>query len=142
MIDALLSIKREIAERENIQCDWNIVIPPKLPIKELDACAVLGNALDNAIEACLKSTAGQPFIKLEMHIESKWLLCSITNPIGQIPKIEKGTFLTSKPNTEQHGFGVQNMKQCCEDMGGNLEIFHDTEKFTVRFMLPLDVVWA
>ena len=142
MLDALLSIKREIAQQENILCDWNIVIPPQLPIKELDTCAVIGNALDNAIEACREFKVKQPFIKFDMYTDSNWLLGSITNPVGQVPKIEKELFLTSKLDTEQHGLGIQSMRRCCEDMGGNLEIFYDIKKFTFRFMLPLNVVRA
>lgn len=153
MIDALLSIKREIAGREGIECDWNIVIPPELHVAELDLCAVLGNALDNALEACRKLKGEPPFIKLDIHVvasdngasgngESDWLLCSIVNPVAEPPKVEKGVFITSKPDIEQHGLGLRSMKQCCENMGGNLEIFYDEKRFTVRFILPLNAVGA
>jgi len=139
-IDALLSIKKEIAEREDILCDWQIIIPPNLAINELDTCVALGNALDNAIEACRKYSIEQPIIKLYMYCEHNWVLCGITNPIGQRPQVEKGTFLTLKPDAENHGLGLQGMKQCCENMGGNLEVFYDEDKFTIRFMLPLNNV--
>ncbi|MCL2051310.1 MAG: GHKL domain-containing protein [Lachnospiraceae bacterium] len=142
MFDALLTIKREIAQRENILCDWKIMIPPNLPVQELDTCAVLGNALDNAIEACRKSKLAQPFITLDMYAESGWLLFRITNPIGQVPKIEKGMFLSSKTVPLKHGLGIKSMERCLESMGGNLEIFYDLDKFTLRFMLPLTAVRA
>jgi hypothetical protein len=147
MIDALLSVKQEIAERDNIQCDWQIVIPPHLPVNELDACALLGNALDNAIEACRRISNEQTFIKMNMHCESNWLLCSITNPVGKTPDVEKGFFKTLKPKPlvsqgEEHGIGLQSMERCCKNMGGDIEIFYDEERFTVRFMLPFNVIGA
>lgn len=142
MIDALLSIKREIAEREGVACDWNIMIPPQLSIHELDTCAILGNALDNAIEACRRSEVWQPFIKLDIYCETGWLLCGITNPVGEVPHAEGGIFKTVKSDAEHHGLGLQSMKRCCIDMGGNLEVYYDSKRFVLRFMLPLNVVGA
>ena len=52
VIDALLSNKQSIAMQNGIQFDMELILPARLEIPPADICSILGNSLDNAIEAC------------------------------------------------------------------------------------------
>ena len=56
VIDALLNTKYSIAKENGIQFLLKIFIPEELPVNQCDLGVVLGNALDNAIEATEKCT--------------------------------------------------------------------------------------
>ncbi len=52
MADAILNSKLSVAEKMNIRCDVTADIPDKLPMTDVELCAIMGNLLDNAVEAC------------------------------------------------------------------------------------------
>lgn len=48
--NAVLTAKAEAMEREGVAADFTVSLPRDLPVADMDLCALLGNALDNAIE--------------------------------------------------------------------------------------------
>jgi sensor histidine kinase regulating citrate/malate metabolism len=58
IVDALINNSMEKAKKQNITFDYNIFIPNQLMMDDMDLCIVLGNVLDNAIEACDRITEG------------------------------------------------------------------------------------
>ncbi len=76
MIDALLDTKYSIAKENGIQLFFKkIFIPEELPINQCDLGVVLGNALDNAIEATEKCTGNDKDIEIAMGIKKRhWFL--------------------------------------------------------------------
>ena len=55
VIDTIVTAKRDVAASKNIKFIYNIQIPQNIKADSFDMCVLLGNALDNAIEACEKS---------------------------------------------------------------------------------------
>lgn len=47
-------LNQEFASDSNIQCDFQIDLAKSPPIEDVDLCSILGNTLDNAIEALQK----------------------------------------------------------------------------------------
>ena len=68
VIDALLNTKYSIAKENGIQFLLKIFIPEELPVNQCDLGVVLGNALDNAIEATEKCTGNDKDIEIAMGI--------------------------------------------------------------------------
>ncbi|MDR1158499.1 MAG: GHKL domain-containing protein [Oscillospiraceae bacterium] len=134
--DALVSAKREEAERNRIACNWRIQVPEKLEVLSLDTCVLIGNALDNAIEACLRVDMNR-FIDMELETNRTRLLWILRNTLGRKPK-EDGEFLqTSKTDAARHGIGLRSMKQCCDSLGGVMKWEFNETVFTVLVSLPL-----
>ena len=50
-VDAIINFKYAVAREYGIEFCFNIFIPEELPIEQCDIGVVLGNAIDNAIEA-------------------------------------------------------------------------------------------
>lgn len=79
IIDAILNTKSEIAQNFGIQVEVDIRIR-SFQVDENLICIILGNALDNAIEACSKVTNEKRKIKIIMSDEHSNLFIAVTNP--------------------------------------------------------------
>ena len=72
MIDAVLNSKISIAKTKEIEVNAKAIVPKNLDIKAIDLCVIIGNLINNAIEACLKqSKQSGRFIRIyiDMHKE-------------------------------------------------------------------------
>ncbi|MCC8096982.1 MAG: GHKL domain-containing protein [Eubacterium sp.] len=63
-VDTIVGWYGEQAEEKNIKFDVDIKIPSKINISEPELCVVLGNLIENAVNACEKVTKTAPFIKI------------------------------------------------------------------------------
>lgn len=135
VIDALLSEKQAFAKREEIAMEVEILIPKKLRIDPIDACILLGNTLDNAIEASMKAQSKEisvKFIQKENH-----LLLTVINPTdGKLEK-DNAIYKTTKEDAIKHGFGLLNIKNIVEKYDGNLMLTHEDNLFTLKAILAL-----
>ena len=104
--DAIISAKKVLAESKNIDFTLQIQIPEKLKVAAVDLCVIFGNALDNAIEACEKLETPK-IINVSVIYDDNQLICKITNTaLRSIPDLQ-----TTKDDKENHGFGLDNIKQ-------------------------------
>lgn len=111
-LDSVLSAKRSLAESKGIAFHTKIKIQENLPIAPEDCSIIFGNALDNALEACERLPAdAAKSINLFLQQDATTIFCKITNTAP--PNTEK-TFLTSKADKVNHGFGMKNIKEALE----------------------------
>ena len=105
MADAILNSKISLAKSKNIAVKADAHIPVKLKMSELDLCVIIGNLLDNAIEASLSLPQDRRIIRIYMDMKNTQLYISVTNftSSGKMRKI-KNRFQTTKG--EGHGFGL------------------------------------
>ncbi len=107
-------------------------IPKRLSISDSDLCVVLGNALENAIEACEKlDQAEARFILAEARIMNGQLLVRIENSYDGRVNVGADGYLSTK-NEEFHGMGIRNMKKIVEAYGGFVKTEHDGAVFTLQ----------
>ncbi len=135
MLDALLSAKRNLAKKNHIQCHWDIQVPPQMSDLTVDICALFGNALDNAIEACMRSDK-ERFIHMRVSMYKTNMLTVIENTIGERPQYD-GTFLhTLKNDKDSHGLGLISMQATARSLGGELSFEFDENVFRLLFSIP------
>ncbi|MDO4923389.1 MAG: GHKL domain-containing protein [Peptococcaceae bacterium] len=108
-LDAILSTKKALAESKEIKCNMDVQIPRGLSMAPVDVCIIFGNALDNAIEACERIEDGEKKIQLFLIERENKLLCHLTNTTSLDSM--KGGAKTSKSDQENHGFGLNNMRE-------------------------------
>lgn len=138
VVDAVLNSKIETAQRHHIHFDLSLNIPTRLDTNEVRLCGLLGNALDNAIEACLHIPEKERYIKVLMKVEKKNLFIEIENPYdGTIYSDSKGQLITRKKNRMNHGFGLTIMNELLSDNSGSLEPVWDNKVFYLRIILYL-----
>ncbi len=107
VLDAIISAKRDEAEKKHIAFYSEIRIPPDLPLREDDICIIFGNALDNAIEACMKAKQ-QPYISVSIVYDDNSLVCRIENSCMDNIDIHA---VTSKDDWKNHGIGRKNIEK-------------------------------
>lgn len=151
-VDALFYHKGKQAERLGILWQWDVcVLPSPCPVRDLDLCIILGNILDNALEACQRMQGEEkkaPFIRLHMAMVKRCLLLEVKNSASKEhpPVMEgldcqgRGPWRTSKKeNPGEHGLGLSNVREAVEHYDGaiRIEAEEPTGVVTVSVLLPL-----
>lgn len=138
MFDSILTSKLELAQNQGINLIPKLSVDANLDYMNADICVLLGNALDNAIEACVRSDKDK-FIGLELIATPTQFLCHIKNSIGLMPQVDGEFLKTSKGNNFYHGVGLQSMKQTCDSLGGIMSYDYDAMYFNLWIkMTPFD----
>ena len=135
MADAILNSKIALARSKHVPVTAEAQVSVALSTPELDLCIILGNLLDNAIEANLALPEEQRMIRAYMEMKGPQLYISLTNmtAAGKQRKVG-GRFLTSKG--EGHGFGLARIDNIVERHGGYISRNSEEGAFTTEILLP------
>lgn len=120
IMSTLLLLKEERARKNGIQWQVDMQVCHVKRMSEMDLCVVLGNLLDNAIEA---ERAVKTDPEIRVYVCEKQLLYICVENISE-EKTGKG-FLegaSSKQNAGLHGFGIPRIRELVEKYHGELEI--------------------
>jgi len=136
-IDALLTNALNISLDNGIRMDTELhSFNCELPIERYDLCIVLGNMLDNAIEASKKVKVGADrYIRVQIRSNETALLIRLHNRVDR----EVVDLKSSKARPEYHGFGLMNIKRICEKYGGHMTIETDAHSFDNLVVLPFNL---
>lgn len=138
IVDAVLNYKISSASPDNIKFELDLNIPTKLDINDVRFCGVLGNAIENAMEACLHVPIAQRTITVFMQVQKKNLFVEISNPYdGTILTDSKGKLLSRKKNRMNHGLGISVMEELLGNNMGSLETVWDDNFFYLRILFYL-----
>lgn len=144
-VNAVLSIKDSLVRENGISLTLKLDIPEELPFEKSDICVLFANALDNAIESCLKLPKEGRFIELAVRHQKGMLAMSLKNPTTNPDIVLSGTerrkpsesFLSStKPDKKHHGYGLRSMHAIVKHYEGNLEIKAANGIFELFLYLP------
>ncbi len=118
-INALLCYYRELTEKERIKASFSVSLDSQIPFSDADICVILGNFLENAVEACQRMKASEKYIRLKISIPSRLTLVIITENSyeGKIQRAQDGTFLSSKGKNRK-GIGIDSIKHVIEKYNG------------------------
>lgn len=104
------------------------------PFADDELCAVLGNILENAIEA--NTEHENPHIFFSMKKSDRKLLIQCDNTYTKAPIFENGQLITSKTDKSYHGIGTQNIRSIVDRHHGTI-LFSTDELFHVDIAIPL-----
>ena len=136
VVDALINSKYALAKRKGIDFITELNIPMQLPFESADLSIVLGNILDNALEA--NSSGGKIF--LGMKYEKSILFVFLRNTYNRPIKRDKdGEIVTNKSDASNHGIGLKSVKNITEKYHGASIIEIGEKEFVMKIsMLPLE----
>ncbi len=136
-IDAVLASKMLIANENSVKVYLDVARLPRLTISETKLCVLLGNLLDNAIEACEKiSDAAQRYIKLSIFPQRGMLMIHIVNRAPNDYSYQDDHLISSKKESN-HGYGLARVKQIVEAENGLYSFTHTEKEFDSALFLPL-----
>ena len=136
MVDAILNSKLSLIKSKDIAVNAKATVPAQLRISEIDLCAIIGNLLDNAMEACLKQPEEERFIRVYIGILKQQLYISITNSVGGEVKKQGKTYLSTK-DSYTHGFGLMRVDRIARKYDGYVNRQNEPGVFATEVMLPL-----
>lgn len=137
-IDTILNLKLNEAIKNNIKIKANVSLPYDLNISTIDMVCLIGNILDNCIEANLKLKENERYIFLKIKYYSKTIFINVCNKYNEIILDNKGNILSSKINRKQkYGVGIKIIKKIVENYNGLLEIEYNNNNFNLSIILNL-----
>ena len=140
-LDAILSSKVSIARKNNIEVNCTAKVPSELKISDVHLCAIVGNLLDNAIEACEKIKGGaeptlpSKFIRIYIGLFKEQIYISVSNSTNAKHRRRLNELVTSKLG--EHGFGLRRIDKIAEKYDGFVNRKNEPGIFATEVMLPL-----
>lgn len=129
-IDFILDYKMENAKAYGIDflLDVDIYF---CPFQDYEICIILGNLLDNAIEATRNLEAVQRKIHVTMMTTNKMFILEMQNPYQGKRKLYDGKYETTKADRNAHGLGLESVKVIVDTYDGEFSITDKDTTFTV-----------
>ena len=114
VVSVILNEYFQIAKDAGISIELDVMVPTELFVTAADLYVLLGNTLDNAIEACMELPKEQRRITLKLKKHTSMLYYEISNPYDEkhLHRV-RGNY---------HGFGLKNVAKCVDKYRGKLDV--------------------
>lgn len=139
-IDCIMTSKLSTALNNNIAIEHQIHFPSMLNISDMDLCSLLGNLLDNAIEANCKLEKEKRKLQIEIKPYNNMLsIYTLNNSDGNYNYNPiDGSLLTSKNKDKiEHGIGIKRIMEIVEKYEGIIDITQGESSFSVSILIPI-----
>ena len=130
-VDSIINLKGDYARNRNISYMSKIKVN-SIDFDTISICRILGNAIDNAIEACERMEIDEKCVCIAMHQLDNKLIIEIENT--SLP-VDVNNLITSKKNKEAHGIGMQSIRQTVESMNGYVSCNYENGYFSIKIVL-------
>lgn len=135
MVDAILNSKLSLAEKQQAAVNCKAQVPEQIPVEDVDLCVILGNLLDNALEACGKIEPEKRFIRIYMVVNKSQLYLSVQNSAKEELDFDERHYITHKRGN--HGFGMRRVKALVDKYEGYLNLANEPGIFAAEVTMPL-----
>lgn len=129
----VLASKAEAMGQAGLTGDFAVSLPRELSIADMDLCALLGNALDNAMEAAVQ--AEDKRITVRCRVDKGLFMLRVENAVGGELRPD---LATTKADQSAHGFGLAGMREIAQRCGGSLETRTGSGRFELVACIPLN----
>ena len=134
LVNLLCSSFAEKAQHIGAQLDVDAKLPAALSIPETELCAVLSNALENALRAVSELPEGQRTVTLYCGIRLGKLLIEVINPYTGELAMQNGRPVSSRLG---HGYGCRSIQTIAARSGGLCEFRAENGVFCLQIVLPV-----
>lgn len=135
MADAVLNTKLNTAAGMSIRTNVKAGVPEGIPLTDVELCAVLGNLLDNALEACERLPESERFLRVYIGNLKNQFYLSVQNSAGAVKK-SGGKYVTTKSG-DSHGYGIFRIDRLTKKYGGYVNRQNEEGVFATEIMIPL-----
>lgn len=130
-VDTILNIKQRTAESKGITFIITAEIPDNCIVKSAHFASILGNLLDNAIEASIDEES--PFVEVKIKPVKSYLMIVVSNKCTK-SNVE---LKTTKSDKQLHGIGINSVKQTVKSYKGTFVTDHTDGIFNAEIMIPM-----
>lgn len=135
-VDAILNSKLALAEKSQIAIKCDASVPEKLSVSSVDLCVILGNLVDNALEACEKiDRAEKRFLRIYLCVMKNQLYISVSNGTKELVRKLDKEYITNKRGN--HGYGLKRIDDIVEKYQGYINRQNEPGVFATEILLPL-----
>lgn len=140
-VDYIINSKAAAAKERNIQYQAQVEFPRHTNLRSADLCAVLGNLLDNALEAAAEVPKKEErFVHLTIRRINQMLIIKVENSFSTPPVSQNGIFMTSKSNNGLHGWGLKSARTAAEKYDGTVQTSYEGNIFKAVAALSFQCV--
>ncbi|MFP3156378.1 ATP-binding protein [Lachnospiraceae bacterium ZAX-1] len=121
VVDSLINYKCSIAKSEGVSIKGKVLVPVELPFQGGHISIILGNLLENSLEACKDVDENKRLIEINLLYEKNMLFITVKNSFtGKRKQTSDGTFMTTKRNSKSHGIGLLSVRDAVKQYDGEL----------------------
>lgn len=133
-IDYIINLKLQELENQDVTINCEVNVPTDLDIAPFDLSTVLGNLIDNVIEA-LTFVKTQKWVEIKVQYQKGFLIISVINPFDGTINLDGTDILTRKMDSENHGLGLNSIRLITKKYNGDLNVRYDGPIFEVSVKL-------
>jgi len=144
IIDSIINSKLYTAILQNTQLDTDVLLSSTFEMNDVDLVTILGNLLDNALEACSHLPESDRKIQLHISLKHNTLIIRVQNTFDKSKlNILNNILHTNKKDQYHHGIGLKNVKSTVDKYGGMMKVIYDKHAaevpslFIVKIMISL-----
>lgn len=136
VVDALMGSVAAHCAETGIDFGTAIELPEDMPIQNYTLCIVLGNLLENALEACVAMPAGQArAIRMDIKPKGVQLAIHVQNTFDGVVKLEGERVVSRKP--DGGGIGLRSVGLIVDRLGGGYDVQWEAQVFHAYVLLNL-----
>ncbi len=139
-LDIIVNYYLYLALKENIEFVVLGKLTQKMPLEMFDITTLMGNILQNAVEAAVK--ADVPKIRVELIEHKKEIFIVVSNSVAKKFNTKTDFFMTSKKDKENHGFGLKNIAATVEKYHGECYMESIVENRETLFKISIAIPTA
>lgn len=132
-VDSLINFMLNKAESILETVQYEINVPKELEIRSFDLTIILGNLLENAIDAAKDSP--EKWLEVFLNYERGMLFIRIRNSYSNAVQKRGNNYVTTKKKGQGHGIGLQNVKKVVDNYKGEMQISDENNIFDVKIIL-------
>lgn len=136
MVDAILNSKLSILRERDIRVDASADVPEGLPVSDVDLSVMIGNLLDNAMEACLKLPAEKRFVRFYMARAKENLYIYVMNSADGSFRRGISGYLSTKVG-DGHGYGLMRIDKVVKKYRGYRNRQDEGDVFATEILIPM-----
>ena len=136
-VNALLQAKLAQAEDKGVRLQLEVTSPlTDLPVNDWELCRVLGNLIDNGMDAMEGMV--HPEMKVELYEDLKSYGLRVSNNGPEIPAANRQRIFNTGFTTKAagHGLGLSIVKEILEDAGGGISLESDAQRTAFTGWIP------
>ena len=134
-VDSILNYYLGHATQLGCKLTTKIMVPPKLKISDFDLTILLGNLLENALDAIRR--VEKRTLDVYMNYEINILYISIYNSYDGVYKKNDRNYVSTKKDTKNHGYGLQNIQAILDKYNGISQFTAEQSTFRADIILNI-----